>query len=593
MKIQLKRYYKVLFSLIFGIIVFLFWDLFYPAFLSYQEQFQMFLFDHIYWSERISVPGGFADYIGEFFTQFNFNVWMGAIILAILYVILQRVMWILAKKESAKDIFYPLSVIPILLLWNYMSDESVLLSFVVAITMAISTYFCYLYIKNKWIKIIYLAVMTPFLFWVAGSVNFIFVGMVIIHEVAQIVHHTSDKKHISVVSIITLLILLLFYSIVIPILAYQFVPYPLHRLYSGINYYRIPDVPYSQYFVAFIFSIAPFVLGKLPKVNHKKTLCICIQIFILILGGYLYISKAFSQNTEDMMEYDYLTRNAKWDDIIKKADKASPKNPFGVTALNLALGMTNQLGDRMFNYYQNGTEGLLSNTNKDFISPLPVSEAYYRLGMINAAQRTTFEIMEAIPNYRKSGRLYKRLAETNIINGEYAVAAKYLHILQKTLFYKSWADYAMTYLYNDKKVSEHPEWGRLRQLTYSDDFLFSDKEMDMMLGLLFKHNHTNRMAFEYLMAYELLNRDLKNFYEFFPIGQYANFDHVPLSYQQALLFIWTQNHKDFNGIPWSINPEIAQEIIAFARTFSNEGKNSPSLKTYLGTYWYYLLVENS
>lgn len=37
-----------------------------------------------------------------------------------------------------------------------------------------------------------------------------------------------------------------------------------------------------------------------------------------------------------------------------------------------------------------------------------------------------FEAMEAIPDYKKSGRAYMRLAETNLINGQYAVAAKYL-----------------------------------------------------------------------------------------------------------------------------------------------------------------------
>ena len=44
-----------------------------------------------------------------------------------------------------------------------------------------------------------------------------------------------------------------------------------------------------------------------------------------------------------------------------------------------------------------------------------------------------FEAMEAIPDYKKSGRAYMRLAETNLINGQYAVAAKYLRALQHYL----------------------------------------------------------------------------------------------------------------------------------------------------------------
>ncbi len=97
---------------------------------------------------------------------------------------------------------------------------------------------------------------------------------------------------------------------------------------------------------------------------------------------------------------------------------------FGVTCLNLALGKTGQMGDRMFEFYQNGTEEMLPEFQRDFTSPLPTSEAYYHLGMVNTAQRFTFEAMEAIPNFNKSGRCFKRLAETNLINGQYESGSK-------------------------------------------------------------------------------------------------------------------------------------------------------------------------
>lgn len=54
--------------------------------------------------------------------------------------------------------------------------------------------------------------------------------------------------------------------------------------------------------------------------------------------------------------------------IIEKAEAKSPTSPFGVTCLNLALGKTGQLGDRMFQFYQNGTEGLLPHFQRDFVS---------------------------------------------------------------------------------------------------------------------------------------------------------------------------------------------------------------------------------
>ena len=213
--------------------------------------------------------------------------------------------------------------------------------------------------------------------------------------------------------------------------------------------------------------------------------------------------------------------------------------------------------------------------------------------MVNTAQRFTFEAMEAIPNFRKSARCFKRLAETNLINGQYEVAAKYLRALRKTLFYKEWAEDAMTYLYDEDKINAHPEWGWLRQIRYTDDFLFSDREKDIMLGLLYQRNHQNRMAFEYMLAYVLQQRDLQRFMKYYPLGKDAGYNHIPRSYQEALVYIWTQTHKDFRGMPWSITPQIARDITEFAQIYmSRQGDTQQILQArFGGTYWYYLLFK--
>ena len=142
--------------------------------------------------------------------------------------------------------------------------------------------------------------------------------------------------------------------------------------------------------------------------------------------------------------------------IIQKAEKKHPESPFSMTCLNLALAKQGDLGDRMFEFSQQGTGGLLPAFVRDFTSPLPTAEAYYHMGMVNTTQRYYFEAMEAIPNYQKSARCIKRLAETNIVNGDYKVAEKYLLLLQKTHLYEEWAENAMTYLGNEEKINVHP-----------------------------------------------------------------------------------------------------------------------------------------
>ena len=51
------KYSPWLMTILFGLAVFLFWRVRYPFALTYQEQFQMFLFDSDYFAERMAEPG--------------------------------------------------------------------------------------------------------------------------------------------------------------------------------------------------------------------------------------------------------------------------------------------------------------------------------------------------------------------------------------------------------------------------------------------------------------------------------------------------------------------------------------------------------
>ena len=73
---------NLLLSILLGAGVFIFFGVYYPYHLHYQEQFQMFLFTSGYFVERVSHPGGVADYLGNFLTQFYYYSWAGAAVLA-------------------------------------------------------------------------------------------------------------------------------------------------------------------------------------------------------------------------------------------------------------------------------------------------------------------------------------------------------------------------------------------------------------------------------------------------------------------------------------------------------------------------------
>ncbi|MDE7085118.1 MAG: hypothetical protein K2O48_00300, partial [Prevotella sp.] len=72
--------------------VLLFFGLAYPHHLHYQEQYQLFLFDRTYVWEIVRQPGGIADLLGRFCTQFFLYAWVGAFIIGLLLSVVQLLM---------------------------------------------------------------------------------------------------------------------------------------------------------------------------------------------------------------------------------------------------------------------------------------------------------------------------------------------------------------------------------------------------------------------------------------------------------------------------------------------------------------------
>lgn len=605
MRSFIHKHLQGILSLLFAVAVALFWAFPYRCALSYQEQYQLFLFTPSYFTERISVPGGLADYVGEFITQFYYVYAIGAILLALVFFCLQRLTWVLMRRSGVSQSWYLLSFIPAVALWALMGNENVLLSFAIALLGMEELMFHYIIVRDHsrgWVApAVYLLIAVPVGYWLFGPVV---IGVALSatynpyrpYETSQTLPERAVKSNSQ-----TLLtpygwaLLSVLYFVAIVWLCGHFLQYPYYKLFGGINYFRYPGIiPVMQWVVAALFAL-PLVVFYLPRLEGKKAVRAEIaQLTIIVLATVPLLHFSFDRATYELIDYDYLVRTHQWQRIIEKAGKRQASSPMSVSCVNLSLAMQGQLCDRLFEFYQNGAEGLFPTFTRDMTSPLPTAEAFYQLGMVNDAERYAFEAQEAIPNYRKSGRLTRRIAQCEIINGNYAVAAKYLRMLEHSLFYRQWAKSQERFLYNSAAVKADPEYGRLGDIRIKrHDYLFSDQEMDQMLGLLLVDNkkYDNRMAYEYLIAYELLQRDLGRFMRYYPLGRFVQFDHIPYAVQQVLIGSWLQRHNTLQGMPYSVDRQNVDATVAFIRAYMTN-RNDPALNQPPLAYnaWHYLLM---
>lgn len=574
----LNKHWKIGATLLFGVVVFLHWWLVSPMLLAYQEQYQLFLMDGDYLCQRLMIPDGFACCLGEYLTQFYINHALGAFVLAIIYVITQRLVWLLMKAVSPQaSLHYPLSFLPVLTLWLLQGDENVLLTFPVAIILSLST--MYLYEKAGKYQIYFAIIALPLLYWLAGPVVLMFVAWIVLRQ-----WQTATTKWkglcIGIFFVIYILVCILVDSWILP--------YLLFRLFYGVDYYRFIEVYYWMFFIAMLLCVlTPLSVHWMPNSKKRIWLAGACEAGVLLVLFLLLRPSFYDARKYEVIEYDYLVRCQRWDEIISKADQKTPDLPMTVCATNLALGMKGQLGERLFDFYQNGMQGLLPSFERNFSTIMLTGEVYWQLGLINSAQRFAFEAMEALPNYAKSCRAVKRLAETNLVNGEYAVARKYLQMLGKTLSYSQWARRTMPLLGNEKAINEHPIYGRMRQLRLQEDFLFSEQELDKIFGQLMMRNQQNGLALQYLLAAPLLDRDVNKFMNYMVYVDGLHLGYRPRSCQEAIAFAYAQrNQRPPQGY---VNEIVMRNFSDFRQIYSQGGQNAPQLGRFRNTAWYYLI----
>jgi len=440
-----------IYTLLFGVAVLLFFGLAYPHHLHYQEQYQLFLFDWNYVWEIVRLPGGVADLLGRFCTQFFLFAWVGALIIALLLSLVQLLTFRLANYGW----LYGLSFVPSFLLWLFLLDENALLGGIWAVLLTQFSFYGLLRLPDGWVRHILIFVAFLILYWIA---------------------------------------------------------------FGGSHYYRIPHtfptLFYAAWFSAIVIPLVIYVIpkswGQVHKPRQQHILHSSLFMLTFIVFGTL-VWKNANFKAEKVMQYDFMACHQQWNRILATVNAEKPNNQIGVTVQNLALAMHGMLAEHLFDYNQNGIAGLLPDVQSDATSPIPTAEAFYQLGMIYVAQRTVFEAQEAILDFQKSARCYKRLAQTNLIIGSYEVARKYLMALQKTLFYRDFANETLPLLGNEEAIAKHPEYGRLRQCAYGEDFYFSDHTTPEMLESLFFSNTDNCLALEYLKAYYMLTGDREGY----------------------------------------------------------------------------------
>lgn len=499
MKDLIKKYWPITLTLLFGVGVFVFWWQGYPEALCYQEQNQLFLWSWDYLIGDLSVAGGLADYLSEMVVQFYYVPWLGALLLGLVFALLLWTLWRVLcgfePKQCSRPVLFGVSVVGSLALVYHLGDIECLLSFPIAILLALTAARITNSIGRRWWWIDF--ALVPVLYWLLGGLA---TWLYVVVRCAFLIYKNHCWWSVALIP----------WLVAVELAAYNtvLVQYPLKSVMLGINYERVP----------------------LYEGNGRW-------------GG-------FDSELYQLLSFNEKLRNEDWDGIIAEAEQHQVPAAYTSNCVNLALGMKRQLADRMFSFYQSGEDALLVPHQGNNMSMYPSMEAFWQLGLVNSCLRYASDLQESILNGRKSGRLTKRIAECQIVNGQYPQARKNLDLLKQSLFYREWAKEMEQLLGNETAISHDPALGRVRRMRFKNDMLFSYGEKDKIFGLLFINNPDNRLALDYFMGDMLLKGNLQGFMQYMSwVQQYGGYQQMPLGYQDAVRCI--QQQGNVSGSPYA------------------------------------------
>ena len=270
----------------------------------------------------------------------------------------------------------------------------------------------------------------------------------------------------------------------------------------------------------------------------------------------------------------------------------SPKmNPCIISKTNLALFHTGVMLDRLFYCPQMyGSNGLFMDFQWCSYWPEDASDVYWDLGLMNESLHWAHEAME---QKGTTPTLLERCGLIYLVKGNYEAAKPFFLNLKKVPFQKNLADHLLALSNDSLQAAQDSVIHLERSKMISDESVVSIRiTIPEKLEMLLEKNPHNKMAFDYLAAYCLMNNDLQRLLPHLLGGRNFAYKKIPLHIQEALLMA-AANYPAFDKTLLNeiVQPATAQRFAEFQQVFQKYQYQSGKCKVgNTNAFWRYLLA---
>jgi hypothetical protein len=582
------KLYKITLSpklpfLAFFVSVFIYFAFFGNYVLFYQEKFSLFIFSYDFLKENLHQPGGLLIWLGKLLSTFYYHTFTGALVIATVLALTVYFISEIIKFLSGKNAI-TLSVIAGIILFYVQTDYQFFLFNTLGLLLQLIIFYIsikYLKFLQGWIPLIF----GPLLYLATGGFAWIFMLLFTL----WLTTGNEYKKWIKLIifwgiSYFTFYISkeFLFFQTMKILLTF-----PFTELNSGMHH----TIFLSLCGVLSLLPILVVIVSIPERISlTKPTQFLINSVVILVFMGAISYFR-YDKKTSDYFHVEKLFYQKKYNEIISFNTKNPTTNQLTIFLNNIALCETNQLNDKLFSFPQDADGGTLY-LKWEMIGDILRRGGYfyYTIGMVNEAHRWAFENM-VMKGHTPEG--LKMLIKTELINGNYKVASRYIGLLKNTVFYRTEALKFEKMLFNDSAVNVDTELGEKRKTRLHTDFFSIIDDPYINLGRILVTDSLNRKSFEYMMAIQMIKKNYQGIAALLPRYSTLGYRQFPLNIEEAATALSVLNDgtlPELGGIQISSNTTNRwnQYLTVFQQYGNNPKAAEPALKRQFGnTFWYW------
>lgn len=561
-----------------------------PA-LIYQRQEPAFISDSRFLLNFTIYPGGIADYLAVLLGQFFYYSWVGALIMTCIAVVLSVLSCGVFRSLSSGRHIGAICLLPAVIILGIYSDYKQPLSPVLAVTFSLSVYLLYtvLTLKSKALRLVLFLFLSFCVYYCTGAAVYLFVLLCAWHEWHVRRHWYWLVFFLPIVLIIQWFVMT---DLFIADKRETFL-----ALLSMKDSLWATGLLLAMYLYFIVGSPVLFMLKKKQKNAHGKlprrqNFAFILSYLILVFAGTLLAFLRYDVKSKNLLTIEHAARHGQWRKVLDTMNQVKSYPLAVIYQANRALYHLGRLPYEMFSIPQSWNRGgLLMPQNFALSAPMQNSDIFFELGHINEAQHWAHE---ALTLKGPTPTILSRLALINLAKGEVEAARKYALILKKCLILNDQADFYLSLANNFKLLDENKLILSIRASMNEIDYPFYGDPTPQQLAILLDNNKHNQMAFEYLVAFYLLNGQVEESINVLSHLEEYRYPDIPRIYEEAIVFYRNAMDKTFvlKGREVSVQTmkrfkDFSQILLSYQR---DKGAAQRELyQKYGNTLWYYLL----